>query len=259
MSIENDRILIMIPTYNERENVQNIIPEICEQNLPADLLFIDDNSPDGTGEVLEALKSKYPQLTVLHRQGKLGIGSAHDFGIRWAYSKGYRSLITMDCDFTHPPQYLRAMYEAGKNVDIVLGSRYIQQKSLQGWNIYRKTLTLSGHLLTRVLLGMKYDATGAYRHYRLDRIPEYAWNTVRSKGYSFFFESLYILFLNKFKIKEVSITLPARTIGHSKMTFAEISRSIRILFSLYFETLFDRPRFNIENSRSEKPTMATIL
>ncbi|WP_141730830.1 glycosyltransferase [Oligoflexus tunisiensis] len=240
-----DKLLIMIPTYNERENVEPLIEQIQTYISDADLLFIDDNSSDGTGHLLECLKSKYTNLIVLHRAGKLGIGSAHDYGIRWAYENKYKRLVTMDCDFTHPPHYLPTLIAAGADADVVVGSRYLQEKSLQGWNIYRKSLTMLGHFLTKRLLGMPYDATGAFRYYRLDRIPSYLWDSVVSKGYAFFFESLYVIFLNQFKIREISINLPARTYGHSKMTRVEAMRSVKILIALFLTTLLNRERLNI--------------
>jgi dolichol-phosphate mannosyltransferase len=246
------KLLIAVPTYNEKENAPKLIIELHALGLDSDLLFVDDNSPDGTGPILDQLKNSYPRLHVMHRPGKQGIGSAHLAAIKWAYDNGYNSLITMDCDFTHPPESLPVLLAAAPGYDIVVASRYLQQNSLVGWNLYRKTLTHCGHFLTRLLLKMPYDATGGLRFYRLSVIPSYAWKTVSSTGYSFFFESLYVFFLNGFKVNQIPISLHARTYGHSKMDSSEISRSVKLLFKLFIETLLNRRRFDIVNSNRSK-------
>ena len=172
-----------------------------------DILFLDDHSPDGTGKVIDSFAAQDPRVFTIHRKGKLGVGSAHFDGIAWAYDRGYTVLVTMDCDFTHPPAKILDALEEKDAADVVVGSRYMTQGSLSGWNPVRKLLTWTGHALTRTLLGMTYDATGAFRLYRLDRIPRPAFSLVTSKGYSFFFESLYILHSNRLAIKEIPIQI----------------------------------------------------
>ncbi|MFN8369827.1 MAG: glycosyltransferase [Bacteriovoracaceae bacterium] len=245
MKTTESKTLIFVPTYNEKENVEKLISEITELNLDCDLLFVDDNSPDGTGNLLDSLESKYPRLTVLHRIDKLGIGSAHYDGIKWAYSQGYERLITMDSDFTHPPKYIPILLNKAEDNAIVVGSRYLQEKSLKDWNLFRKTLTTLGHFMTKTLLRMPYDATGAFRLYDLKKIPHYAFDLVQSRGYSFFFESLYIFNNNKYKIEQIPIELPSRTYGHSKMSYREIFRSLKMLFVLYLKWLFNSEKLRI--------------
>jgi dolichol-phosphate mannosyltransferase len=237
--------LVFIPTYNERDNAPALYGEIRALGRDLDVLFMDDNSPDGTGEVLDDLAAHDPGLRVLHRTGKLGVGSAHADGIAWAYEHGYQTLITMDCDFTHPPAAIVELLREAAGADVVVGSRYLARRSLAGWNLMRRILTQTGHLLTRVLLGMTYDATGAFRLYRLDRIPRQAFGMVSSKGYSFFFESLYILHLNRFRIREIPIALPPRTYGHSKMSLREVRHSVALLFSTCITTLFNQEKFRV--------------
>jgi dolichol-phosphate mannosyltransferase len=239
--------LLFIPTYNEKENVRQIHSEILALGLNFDFLFLDDASPDGTGKILDAMAQEYPNIRVIHRSGKLGIGSAHMDGIRWAYQQGYKTLITMDCDFTHSPDYISEFLNLAKTKDVVVGSRYMELNSLPGWNLYRKSLTSFGHVLTKYMLKMEYDATGAFRVYHLDKIPLKAFERVRSKGYAFFFESLYILNFNGFTIGEVPIKLPARMYGHSKMTTQEIVKSVKMLFTLYVDTVKDRARFDLRS------------
>ena len=229
------RVLILIPTYNERDNAERLHRDIMALGIDVDLLFIDDSSPDGTGEILDELAERHPNLKVVHRPRKLGIGGAHLDGIRWAYDNRYSTLITMDCDFTHRPSYLPRFLERSKDCDVVVGSRYLQGESLSEWSLLRKMLTRLGHLLTKASLGMGYDATGAFRVYRLDAIPRQTFDLVGSTGYSFFFESLYILHANGFSIRELPIELPARTYGHSKMrmkdAFDSLTRLARVLLT----------------------------
>lgn len=228
-----NKLLIFIPTYNERENVEEMVEKIFNNNFDFDLLIADDNSPDGTGDILEELKKKYPKLIVMHREKKMGIGNAHRFGISYAYENGYNFLITMDCDFTHNPEDIPLFLKYKEEYDIVIGTRYQNEDSLKDWNIYRKFLTRLGHFLTKYLLAMDYDATGAFRLYNLKKLDKTVFDKVRSQGYSFFFESLFFLYLKGYKIKEVPIVLPKRTYGHSKMTFKEIFKSLSMLFRLF--------------------------
>ena len=235
--------LIFIPTYNERDNVGKMCRDILGLGLESDLLFMDDNSPDGTGEILDRLSEEPTHVHVVHRSGKLGIGSAHYDGINWAYDKGYKILITMDCDFSHSPSYLSEFIKASSGGDAVVGSRFIQKASLKGWSLFRRAMTNIGHLLTKTFLKMPYDATGAYRLYRLDKIPRGIFDIVQARGYSFFYESLYVLHLNGFEIRELPIELPARTYGQSKMKFKDMKHSLLTLFNIYLRTMINQELF----------------
>ena len=237
------RTLIFIPTYDEAENVTPMCEAIVGLGLDADLVFMDDNSPDGTGAILDTLAKKHPRLSVLHREKKSGIGSAHMEGIQYAYDHGYERLVTLDCDFTHSPSLITVFLDRAQNADVVIGSRYVEQDSLPGWTIVRKLLTTTGHLLTETLLGISQDATGAFRVYNLETIPRELFDLVESRGYAFFFESLLIVSKNGFAIVEVPIKLPARSAGHSKMGFGEIQRSVKMLFELSVETRRNPQRF----------------
>ena len=230
--MSNAHTLVFVPTYNERENVERLCLEILALDLEADILFLDDNSPDGTGRILDRLAAAHDNVFAIHRAGKLGIGSAHRDGINWAYDHGYKTLVTMDCDFTHRPQDLPEFLRKSRDFGMVVGSRYIRKESLSDWTFFRKVMTSLGHYLTTTLLRMKYDATGAFRAYRLDRIPREIFTRVRSTSYSFFFESLYAVHVNAHSIGEVPIALPARTYGHSKMRLSDAFGSLARLFIL---------------------------
>jgi len=246
--MHDQRTLICVPTYNEADNVVVLFEQLCALSLPdTDILFIDDNSPDGTGRILDQLAAKYPVLTIMHRQGKQGIGSAHLAGIAYAYDHGYDVLITMDADFTHSPAYIHDFIRSAPGYDIVISSRYMDKDSLQGWNLLRRSLTFTGHQLTTRLLKMRFDVTGAFRLYQLKNIPRQAFTMVRSRSYSFFFESMFILNFNRFRIVEIPIKLPPRTYGHSKMRMKDVMQSVKFLFVIYLNSVFNPKRFRIQS------------
>ncbi len=180
----NLKVLIFIPAYNEINNVVSILNEILAMNVNADILFLNDNSPDGTSTLPDSLTGKYPRLSVIHRSGKLGIGSAHRDGILWAYKHGYHQIITLDCDSTHPSQSIPNFIERAHTCDIVVGSRHINKSSLHDWSIKRKFLKKLGHWLSFYCLGIPYDATGAYSIYNTQKLPSSFQNKVRFKVYS---------------------------------------------------------------------------
>lgn len=243
----SERTLIFVPTYNERDNAGRLHQQIRALGLDADILFLDDSSPDGTGELLDQIATEDKRLSVIHRPGKQGIGSAHRTGIRWAYDHGYERLITMDCDFTHDPADIPRFLEhaRGENCDIVVGSRYMLQDSLPGWNLLRRFITRTGYFLTRRLLGIPQDASGAFRVYDLKRIPRWFWDGVAASGYSFFFESMFLLVQNRYVIHELPIVLPARTYGHSKMSLREAARSAFRIVSLFLQKHIEPSRFRV--------------
>lgn len=243
---EKSKILVFVPTYNEKDNVEKLFQEIMALGEGIDILFMDDNSPDGTGQVLDALAVKNKHLTVIHRKGKLGIGSAHREGIRWAYEHEKDILITMDGDFSHPPQTIPLLLKEKDKADIVIGSRYVLKDGMEGWSFFRVFLTKVGHFLLLILLKLPYDAKVAFRLYKLKSIPPALFDRVRSQGYSFFFESLFVLSYNKFKIVEVPLKSPVRTRGHSKMRLSDACQSFLLLLELFFDSLFNRKRFDLK-------------
>ena len=239
------RILIFIPTYNESGNVERMARELVALDLPADIVFLDDNSPDGTGAILDRLAATTSSVDVVHRQGKEGIGSAHQAGIARAYEGGYDILVTLDCDFTHDPGDIPKMLAALPGHDMVVGSRYMERGSLPGWNLMRRCLTMFGHFLTSTLLGLPQDASGAFRVYDLRRIDRRAFSLVGSRSYSFFFESLFVLHRNGCDIAEIPIVLPVRTYGSSKLTAGEAVRGGLYLLGLWLRAQVEPERFAV--------------
>jgi len=248
--ISRPKLLIFVPTYNEINNVQSILSQLFALQLEADILFMDDSSPDGTGALLDSLTKTYSSLIVIHRAGKLGIGSAHRDGITWAYENGYSKILTLDCDATHPPEYIPEFLEKGIDNDIVVGSRHLKKSSLHDWSLKRKFLTKLGHWLTYYCLDIPYDATGAFRLYDLKKIPQSFLSKVRSQGYSFFFETLFVLHQNNCKVGEVSIHLPTRINDKSKMRYQDIYDSLFLLGVLILEKMFNAKKFKIGNENA---------
>ncbi|HEY1958809.1 MAG TPA: glycosyltransferase [Polyangiaceae bacterium] len=239
------KTLIFIPTYNERNNVGPMCEQLFALGLDADIVFMDDSSPDGTGAILDEIARKHERLSVMHRPAKSGIGSAHVAGIAYAYDNGYQRLVTLDCDFTHSPDAIPTFLARAEEADAVVGSRYLLENSLPDWTLFRRALTTLGHALTTNVLGIEQDATGAFRVYNLETIPRALFDLVQSRGYAFFFESLFILHTNGFRIAEVPLALPARTYGSSKMSGIEVARSVKTLGSLWFTNVTKPSRFRL--------------
>ena len=246
-----DKTLIMIPTYNEAANIEPIYRILAGLNLSVDFLFVDDNSPDGTGQIINRLTAEATNVHALHRPHKMGVGAAHQDGIRWAYKQGYQSLLTMDCDFTHSPDKVKDFLAAHDTTEIVVGSRFMNADSIKCWVWYRKFLTHAAHQVTVRVLGMPYDASGAFRYYRLDCIPQDIFTLVRDSGYSFFWESLFILWINGIKIHEISVDLPKRAYGTSNMRLRDVLNGIRRVFVTFLLKTFDRKSLLLPDSDSD--------
>lgn len=228
-----ERNLIVIPTYNEAQNVERLVREI-RQIDDSDILVVDDNSPDGTGEIADALARQEPGVSVMHRPGKLGLGSAHIRGMERAAQQGYATVLTMDCDFTHPPEYIpklrRALFERG--ADLVVGSRYLREDGIADWALWRRAVTRTADILTSVLLGLRFDATNALRIYRVAALDLEEIRAIRADGYSFMFEVLFDCQRNGMKIEQIPVHLPLREAGKSKISRIEVLKAIRGLLRL---------------------------
>lgn len=233
-----DKILIIIPTYNENKNIDILIKNIFNKNLELNVLIVDDNSTDGTLEKIYELKKIYKNLFLLKRPKKMGVGGAHIDGIKWAYKNYYLRVITMDGDLTHSTDKIDDFIEKGKNFDLVIGSRFFDKYSLKDWDFHRKILTHLGHFCTKFLLGIKYDASGGFRFYKLNVIPIKIFEQINSKGYSFFMESIFVMQRHNFSISEIELKLPKRIYGSSKMTIYDIIKSLFTLQKLILMRIF---------------------
>jgi dolichol-phosphate mannosyltransferase len=241
--------LVLIPTFNERENIQIIVKRVQLALPNAHLLFIDDASPDGTGKMLDELSLTDLTIHVLHRARKLGVGSAHLHGIRWAFERSVDVLITLDADLSHSPEDANRMMTELEHTDVVVGSRFIGHGGLQDWGLSRKFMTHLGHLLTYSLLRIPYDSSGGFRVYNISKLNKEIFELVQSTNYAFFFESLKILHMNHISIGQVPIVLPARTYGHSKMGLRDVFQSLGFLLRLSILTLIFPSRYRIKNEQ----------
>lgn len=240
-----NKILVFIPTLNEEKNVKIIYEKIKLLKINVDILFIDDNSSDGTLEILKKLSKIDNNLTFIHRKKNKGIGSAHVEGIKFAYKNSYEIIITMDCDLSHSPEDILKFINASKEGDIIIGTRFKNKTSIEDWNLYRKSLTRLGNFATLFFLGLKYDTTGAFRLYNLRKINYNFLNLITFNRYSFFFESLFILNLNKYKIIEIPINLPSRVYGESKQTFKDIFIGFNNLLLIFYRRFFNKKKYII--------------
>ena len=235
------RTLIVIPTYNERGNLQPLVEDIQGRGLGVDFLIIDDHSSDGTGAVADELATRLP-LTVLHRKGRLGIGSAHKAGLRYAMDQDYEAVMTMDADLSHSPQYLRPMLERLARADVVIGSRYVAGGGFERFGLHRLLLTKTVHRLTQSLLGLPYDCTSGLRAYRVAALRAVDFTATPSDGHAFLIESLFQIQRAGGTMTEYPITIQPRWQGQSKVSFAELLRAAASLMRLTVQRFSRRRR-----------------
>jgi dolichol-phosphate mannosyltransferase len=223
-------IVVLIPTYNERENLPLIVSRLRAAVPEADVLVLDDSSPDGTGAVADQLAADDGQVWVLHRESKDGLGAAYLAGFAWALGRGYDVLVEMDADGSHQPEQLAILLRALADADVVLGSRWVPGGSVVNWPIHRKALSLGGNLYVRVLLGMPIsDATGGFRAYRASALHSLDLHDVASQGYCFQVDLVWRAIRAGLSVVEVPITFVERTIGDSKMSRDIVAESLRYI------------------------------
>ncbi|MFC4017368.1 polyprenol monophosphomannose synthase [Micromonospora sp. GCM10011542] len=213
------RVLVVIPTYNEVDNVAAIVDRVRRAAPPVEVLIADDNSPDGTGALADALADADARVHVLHREGKQGLGAAYLAGFAWARERGYQAVVEMDADGSHAPEDLPALLQAARDADVVIGSRWTSGARLVNWPLRRLLLSRCGNLYARLALGMPVaDATGGYRVYRLSALDAIDLASVCSQGYSFQVELSRLAHRAGVRIVEVPITFAERERGESKMS-----------------------------------------
>ena len=213
------RVLVIIPTYNEAENIRPILGRVRRSVPSVDILVTDDNSPDGTGRIADELAASDNHVFVLHRPGKQGLGAAYVAGFGWAKDKGYDVVVEMDADGSHAPEELPKLLDTLRDTDAVLGTRYIPGGTVHNWPVHRLALSRGGNLYIRMALGMPFkDATGGYRAYRMAVLDAIEVTTVASQGYSFQVELAWRAYRHGFRIAEVPITFTERERGASKMS-----------------------------------------
>jgi dolichol-phosphate mannosyltransferase len=222
------RVAVLVPTYNERDTLPVLLGRLREVAPHVDVLVIDDSSPDGTGEVADAMAAADPQVHVLHRTAKEGLGAAYLDGFRWALSAGYDAVVEMDADGSHRPEHLPTLLAAAADADAVIGSRWVSGGSVVNWPWHRKALSVGGNLYVKLLLGMPVnDATAGYRVYRSDALRTMGLHDVASQGYCFQTDLTWRAVKAGLTVVEVPITFVEREVGDSKMNRDIITESLR--------------------------------
>ena len=226
------RIVIVLPTYNEAENLRNLVSVLFSLPLDLIVLVVDDNSPDGTGHIAEELSTEYQnRVAVLHRAGKLGLRSAYIQGFRKAFEMGADAIVQMDADFSHDPAVLIDMSDRLASCDVVIGSRYVKGGSLdERWPLWRRALSAFGNNYARTILGFPLqDVTTGYRMWKCEALQGMPLDRIRSNGYIFLVEMAYVAFLMEYDITEVPIHFADRRWGKSKMSLKiQLEAAIRI-------------------------------
>jgi dolichol-phosphate mannosyltransferase len=246
------KCLIVIPTYNELENIREIIPAILALPHPLEILVVDDNSPDGTAAEVEAFARRYPQVHCLKRAGKMGLGSAYVAGFRWALARDYDVVFEMDADFSHDPVALPQFLTAIEEADLVLGSRYLNGVTVVNWPLKRLILSYTANAYSRFLTGLPLkDATGGFKAFRRATLEGIDLDRVRSDGYSFQIELSFQCWMKGFRLKEIPIVFADRHVGESKMSRKIIWEASFMVWRLFFQRLTHRRQARPERVRPE--------
>ena len=213
------KTLVIIPTYNELDNLRPLLKEIFSYAPETDVLIVDDNSPDGTGKLADEIHDENPKVNVLHRAGKLGLGTAYIAGFKYAVAHNYDAAFEMDADFSHDPRYLPDFLREIAHADLVIGSRYIKRGDTPNWSLLRRFISGGGNIFARFMLGIPiHDCTAGYRCYRRHVLESIDLDTIESQGYAFQVELAYRTYQHGFKIVETPIIFMDRRVGKSKMS-----------------------------------------
>ncbi len=230
--------LIVMPTYNERENLPRMVQRLLSLPVKVDLLVVDDNSPDGTGRLADELAAKHPEIHVLHRKEKNGLGRAYLAGFKWALERDYEFIFEMDGDFSHNPDDVPAFLDAlqKENGDLALGSRYINGIRIINWPLSRLMLSKGAATYVKFITGMPItDPTGGYKCFRRRALQAIDLDAVQSNGYSFQIELTHKLWRQGYKVVEVPIIFTERLLGHSKMSGHIVSEALLMVWRLWFQ------------------------
>lgn len=233
------RGLVIIPTYNERDNIARLVPLVLAQDPRLHVLIIDDASPDGTGAVADELAAADPRVNVLHREGKLGLGTAYLAGFRWGLDRGFDWLFEMDGDFSHDPKHLPEFLAALEDADLVLGSRYLEGRvTVVNWPMTRLMLSYSANVYARLVTGVPlWDATGGFKAFRRETLERLKLDRVESEGYSFQIEMNLRVWKQGLRIREIPIVFTDRTAGESKMSKRIIREAVWRVWKLRWQAM----------------------
>jgi dolichol-phosphate mannosyltransferase len=233
--------LIIIPTYNEADNVAKIIPEVLSQDDGFNVLIVDDNSPDGTAKLIKEMQKTILRIHLIERPSKLGLGTAYVAGFKFALSHGFDFVFEMDADFSHDPKSLMKLLTKAEEYDLVIGSRYISGVNVVNWPMRRLILSYSANLYTRIITGLPVkDATAGFKCYRRAVLESFNLDSIKSNGYSFQIETNYLAWKHGFRICEVPIVFTDRREGISKMSKHIVSEAAWMVWKLKFRGMFSK-------------------
>ena len=237
-----DRALVIVPTYNERFNIARLIPAVLAQDPSLEVLVVDDASPDGTGEVVDGIAANNNRVHVIHRSGKLGLGTAYKAGFRWALERKYDLVFEMDADFSHNPERLPEFLAMVKEADLVLGSRYQNgHVNVVNWPMSRLFLSYAANIYARAITGLPiFDTTGGFKCFRRNVLESIDLNSVKSNGYAFQIEMSYRAWKRGFSLVEIPIIFVDRTEGESKMSKKIVREAIWMVWRLRWWSVIGR-------------------
>jgi dolichol-phosphate mannosyltransferase len=224
------RTLVVLPTYNEIQNIEKMLDTLRESVPSADILVVDDGSPDGTADAAEKVGERVGQISVMRRAAKSGLGSAYRAGFAWGLERNYDALVEIDCDFSHDPRALPTLLEKAEDFEVVIGSRYVPGSSIPNWSFSRLLLSKGGNWYASVMLGLHVkDSTAGYRVYRRSGLEKIRYQDVKADGYGFQVEMTYRARCAKASVVEVPISFVDRTLGTSKMSGAIVLEALRLV------------------------------
>jgi len=235
--------IVIIPTFKERENIEAIIKAIFSLSIPFDILIIDDNSPDGTADIVKNLQPSFPNLHILERPGKLGLGTAYITGFKWALGKNYKHIFEMDADFSHDPRDLVRLYKACEEngADVAIGSRYISGVNVVNWPLTRVLMSYGASIYVRIVTGMRVmDTTAGFKCYKREVLENIKPEHIRSVGYGFQIEMKFIAWKLGYKIVEVPIIFTDRKLGASKMSGGIFNEALWGVLRMKLRSMFTK-------------------
>ena len=229
-----ERGLVIVPTYNERDNIARIIEQVLARDDRLDVLVVDDGSPDGTGAIVDDIKARNPRVDVIHRSGKQGLGTAYIAGFKWALAREYAFVFEMDADFSHDPAHLPQFLEAVESADVVIGSRYRNGRvTVVNWPVGRLLLSFAANVYARVITGLQlFDSTAGFKCFRRRVLETVDLDAVRSSGYAFQIEMNFRAWKKGFRIVEIPIVFVDRTEGESKMSKKIVREAVWMVWRL---------------------------
>ncbi len=232
------KTLVISPTYNEKKNITELINRISQLSNPLDLLVVDDNSPDGTADLVKNIMNKSNNIFILERERKLGLGTAYCAGFQWALERDYELIVQMDADLSHDPDDIPRLINEAKSADLIIGSRYISGVNVINWPIQRLILSYLANCYARFIIGHPvYDLTGGFKCFRRKVLESIDLSTIKSEGYSFQIEMNFLAWIKRFNIKEIPIVFTDRTVGESKMNRGIVVEAIWMVPKLQIKKL----------------------